>query len=598
MEQKILLAGTTPIQIRCVRAPDPPGSGAVGSALPLADVASTPRKSGAGLRARLARWLALAFAFALISVAAFIPVAQGQTGTPQAPFGGAKNILILYSYGHGSREIDLLDDNLIQALNNGGVATNNLFIEHLDLERNRLDSQYLPRLQAFLTLKYAATRIDLIITVQQPALNFLLDEGAQLSPKAPAITIGAPAPTPEQAGKRSIVSLLSNFDIEGTIDLALDIFPHTRRVLFVSGSSASDRQLAASAAPIAAQYHGRLAFEYTTDLSMEALLKKVANLPPDTIILFSQHNRDAFGRITVSYEVERMITKVSNTPVFGLWNFNLRDGGIGGSVVGIEQTSEAAGRVALEILNGTMKLTAPVTPVRIETYPLIDWQQLKRWNGEGDRLAPNTVFANRNPEFWDRNWAYGVALAVFLVAQSILVIGLLISRHRKIRAATQLQADIAEHVGIESGLRESEGRLMMLLDNLNAAIYIKGTDYRYVYANKGTCELLGKRLDEVLGHVDSDLVDATMAAQLLLHDREVLVENKRVSIEEPFVDPEGNARLGRVVRFPLHDSAGRVCGLCGIATDITKLKRIEAELDKHRSGLERMARDNADKAKL
>ena len=596
MEQKILQAGTTPIQIRSLCAPDPPGSGAVGSALSRANVASLCGKGREVLHAVLARWLALAFA--LISAVAMIPAAHGQTGTPQAPFGGAKNILILYSYGHGSREIDLLDDYLIQALNDGGIATNNLFIEHLDLERNRLDSQYLPRLQAFLALKYAATRIDLIITVQQPALNFLLDEGEQLIPRAPAITIGAPAPTPEQAGKRSVVSLLSNFDIEGTVDLALDIFPHTRRVLFVSGSSASDRQLAASAAPIAAHYQGRLTFEYTTDLSLEALIKKVANLPPDTIILFSQHNRDAFGRITVSYEVERMITKVANAPVFGLWNFNLRDGGIGGSVVDIQQTSEAAGRLALEILNGTMKLTAPVTPVRIETYPLVDWQQLKRWNGEGDHLAANTVFANRNPKFWDRNWMYGVALAIFLVAQSILVIGLLISRRRKVLAASRLQALVAEHVGIENGLRESEGRLMLLLDNLKSAIYIKGTDYRYIYANKGTCELLGKPLEEVLGHVDSDLVDATTAAQLLLHDREVLVENKRVSLEEPFTDSQGNSRLGRVVRFPLHDSAGRVCGLCGIATDITRLRQIEAELDKHRSGLERMAQGNAEKTGL
>ena len=139
---------------------------------------------------------------------------------------------------------------------------------------------------------------------------------------------------------------------------------------------------------------------------------------------------------------------------------------------------------------------------------------------------------------------------------------------------------------------------MLLLDNLKSAIYIKGTDYRYIYANKGTCELLGKPLEEVLGHVDSDLVDATTAAQLLLHDREVLVENKRVSLEEPFTDSQGNSRLGRVVRFPLHDSAGRVCGLCGIATDITRLRQIEAELDKHRSGLERMAQGNAEKTGL
>ena len=592
MDQKIAPVNINRFRLRGRVTPTRPGCAAAGRTSPAGGLALRLSEATRQLRARLA-----VVAFALFAVLLLAPQAQAQTGTPEAPFGAAKNILMLFSYGHGSREMDLLDDNLIETLNKGGVATNNLFIEHLDLERNRLDPEYVARLESFLAAKYASTRIDQIIAIQQPALNFLLNEGAQLAPRAPAITVGAPAPTPEKAGKRQIVSLLADFDIEGTIDLALDVFPDTRRVLFVSGSSASDRQLAASIAPIVARYQGRLAFEYTTDLSLEALLKKVANLQPDTIILFSQHNRDAYGRITVSYEVERMITKVANAPVFGLWNFTLHDGGIGGSVVGIEQTAKAAGRVSLDILNGTMKLTEPVTSVRIDPYPLIDWQQLKRWKGSGDRLAPNTEFANRNPEFWDRNWMYGVALAAFLVAQSILVIGLLVSRRRKIRAAAELEAEIAKHLSVENNLRESENRLKMLLDNLNAAIYIKGTDYRYLYANKGTCELLGKRLEEVIGHVDSDLLDATMAAQLLLHDRDVLVENKRVSLEEPFVDSQGHTRVGRVVRFPLHDSMGRVCGLCGIATDITKLRRIEAELDKHRSGLDRLAQANAEKLK-
>ena len=592
MEQKIAPAGTFRLLIRRHATPDRPGYAARRQSSPSGSLASSPHEATLLLHARLVVWV-----IALLAVLLLAPIARAQTGTPQAPFGAAKNILMLFSYGHGSREMDLLDDNLIETLNNGGVATNNLFIEHLDLERHRLDPEYVARLQSFLAAKYASVRIDQIIAIQQPALKFLLNDGEQLAPRAPAITVGAPAPTPEQAGKRQIVSLLADFDIAGTIDLALDVFPDTRRVLFVSGSSASDRQLAASIAPIVAEYQGRLAFEFTTDLSLEALLKKVANLQPDTIILFSQHNRDAYGRITVSYEVERMITKVANAPVFGLWNFTLHDGGIGGSVVGIEQTARTAGRVSLELLNGTMKLTEPVTSVRIDPYPLIDWQQLKRWKGSGDRLAPHTEIANRNPEFWDRNWMYGVALAVFLFAQSVLVIGLLVSRRRKIQAAADLKAEIAEHLSIEKGLRESESRLKMLLDNLNAAIYIKGIDYRYLYANKGTCELLGKRLDEVIGHVDSELLEASMAAQLLLHDRDVLVENKRVSLEEPFVDSEGKTRVGRVVRFPLHDSMGRVCGLCGIATDITKLRRIEAELDKHRSGLDRMAQVNAEKLK-
>src|SRR5664279_3429566 len=62
----------------------------------------------------------------------------------------ARNILALYSYGHGSRGIAVFDEGLLTALSAGGEQTNDVFFEHLDLERNASDPQYRPRLLDFI----------------------------------------------------------------------------------------------------------------------------------------------------------------------------------------------------------------------------------------------------------------------------------------------------------------------------------------------------------------------------------------------------------------------------------------------------------------
>ena len=87
------------------------------------------------------------------------------------------NILLLYSYGHGGKGISVFDEGLINTFSAGGIGTNNLFFEFLDLERTKADPQYRTRIQDLLRQKYAQRHLDLVVTVQQPALNWLLNEG-------------------------------------------------------------------------------------------------------------------------------------------------------------------------------------------------------------------------------------------------------------------------------------------------------------------------------------------------------------------------------------------------------------------------------------
>lgn len=219
--------------------------------------------------------------FCLLCLGSWPVFAQPALGVQ--PLATAKNILFLYSYGHGSKGLAVFDEAFVGRLTAGGVNVNNIFFEYLDLERHRADPHYRQRLNEHLIQKHARRRFDLVLTGQQPALNFLLNEGRDIAPGVPAITVQAPMPSEAEAGQRRFVSQLAQFDIKGTLEGALNLFPVTRHVLIVAGNSDADRKIAAEAMRLAESWPGRLTFENTVDLPVEKMLEHVAHLPQHTV---------------------------------------------------------------------------------------------------------------------------------------------------------------------------------------------------------------------------------------------------------------------------------------------------------------------------
>ena len=127
-------------------------------------------------------------------------VAHGAQTATAAADAAPKNVLMIYSYGHGSRGIDVYEDGLISALNAGGVSINQMHFEYLDLERHP-GVEHRQRMRDLLLRKYAGKKIDLILTVQHPARNFLLHEGQDLAPQAPASMGQTLVPTEARPGE-------------------------------------------------------------------------------------------------------------------------------------------------------------------------------------------------------------------------------------------------------------------------------------------------------------------------------------------------------------------------------------------------------------
>jgi PAS domain S-box-containing protein len=151
---------------------------------------------------------------------------------------------------------------------------------------------------------------------------------------------------------------------------------------------------------------------------------------------------------------------------------------------------------------------------------------------------------------------------------------------------------VAYHRQIEAqrnALQASEDKLAIILDSVDAYIFIKGTDYTYQYANRRVCELFGKSPEEIIGKDDAAFFSADSLEPIRSNDRQVIEEGRRITAEELATTADGRIKSAYLAaKIPLRDHDGRIYALCGISTDITLRKQQEEELEGYRAHLEKL----------
>lgn len=119
--------------------------------------------------------------------------------------------------------------------------------------------------------------------------------------------------------------------------------------------------------------------------------------------------------------------------------------------------------------------------------------------------------------------------------------------------------------------------LLLFIENLPGAAYIRDPDGRFTYVNGMCAQLLGRRADQVIGRKLDQLFPPEIAAGYLESDLRALRVRQQVEAIEEFHAPQG-LRAFLSIKFPMLDADGNVATIGGISIDITARVREEQRL--------------------
>jgi PAS domain S-box-containing protein len=552
------------------------------------------------LNAKRTRPLVLAFLVLLGPLAAARATADAASG---------KRALVLHSYYTGYKWAD--DENRgISSVLEPILGVENVFVEYMDAKRFYED-RYQSQLPEAYRRKYLDHRIDLIVAVDDRALEFLVEHRDEIFPGVPVVFCGVNYFREERVkGKARFTGVSEDANLGASLDTALSLHPGTRRVYIVNDDTETGLAVRARLAEIGPSWKG-VPLEPLDDLPWEKLLERLRSLPPRSLVFFTFYSRDATGRVFGYDESIRGVSQASSSPVYGAWDFNLGLGLVGGMLTSGFDQGEAAGNIALRVLRGEDAGSIPVVRGLPGRY-LFDHLELVRWGIPASRLPAGSTVINLPASAFSR---YRTAIlagagAVILLGVLNAVLALNISRRKLAEAALrehqerleetirvrsaqlstaneELRRDILERERTEKALRTAEGNLRSIFENAAEGIYQSTPSGRFVTVNSALASMAGfatpGEMVEAVGDIRRDFYvdpgnrerfEESLSSQDEVRGFESLVKRR----DGELIWVLENARAVR-------DEKGRVDHYEGIVQDITERRRMAEKLDRSRQKL-------------
>ncbi|MET0266373.1 MAG: CHASE domain-containing protein [Duganella sp.] len=138
------------------------------------------------------------------------------------------------------------------------------------------------------------------------------------------------------------------------------------------------------------------------------------------------------------------------------------------------------------------------------------------------------------------------------------------------------------HFAVLSASRRRAVKHRLLLDtvlnNVDAHVYMKDQQRRYIYVNPRMAEQIGKPAEDIVGRHDSELLPPEKADAAWALERPVFADGVKRAGETQFLCPGGVLQHHWTVRVPV--TLGRtVTAVIGVSTDVTALHQLKEQAD-------------------
>jgi signal transduction histidine kinase len=293
----------------------------------------------------------------------------------------------------------------------------------------------------YLRTLFTDRHLDLVVAMGAPATLFVSRHRDRLFPEVPLLATMDKRRLPEFGVPANTILVPLQLNLPWLIEDILQVLPSTTNIVVVAGVSPLERYWSAEFLRDCAPFTNRVTFTALNNLSLEAICRRTAALPPNTAIFFGIMLKDAAN---VPHEQESALVAVratANAPIFGLFEHQLGLGIVGGRLTSNDEWGRRAAEAALRILNGEPPGQLRLPPT-VPGTPLYDWRELRRWKINDLQLPPGSEVRYRQPTLWEQHKWQLMAIAAVCAVESALVVALLVqSRRRRAAEAKSWQAE-------------------------------------------------------------------------------------------------------------------------------------------------------------
>jgi signal transduction histidine kinase len=274
---------------------------------------------------------------------------------------------------------------------------------------------------------------------------------------------------PDAPAKENDTAVLLDLDLPAYLENILRLRPETTDIAVVVGNSPVERfwtsELRRDFRPLA----DRVNITWFNDLTFGEMLNRAATMPPRSAIFWFLLSEDAAG---VPYSQDRALEamrELATVPIFGMGDYELGRGIVGGPLMQTQALGQQAAAVALRILAG--ESPGSIRPPKVLFgSPKYDWRELQRWNISEGRLPAGSIVQFREPTVWEQYRWYAIGALSFIAFQAVLIAALFLQRTRRQVAEMDIREKESELRVSYEQVRQLAGRLINAQEDERARI--------------------------------------------------------------------------------------------------------------------------------
>ncbi len=469
----------------------------------------------------------------------------------------SKDVLLLHSYHKGYT----WTDDISSQIEKNFKDNKNVELTTVYMDSKRIDtSSYLNNLANLYKEQFQNRKFDLIIVSDNTALDFMIKYHDFLFKDTPVLFCGINDFDSSILDVNNIRNFMSGVaeevDLEKNFELISKLHPKLKNLLIINDTSTTGYAVKKGLDPIIKKYEKKFNIEYTDDLEINNLKQKVSSLDKEnSVILFVLLFKDTTGKYFTHKQSFAQVKKVSQVPIYGLWDFYLNNGIVGGLLTSAIAQGDAVSKMAIEVLNGKKISDIPILEKSPNVY-MFDYNELKKFNLDVSKQIDNPIIINEPSSVYKEHTKFFLLSIIIILILSIIVI--------------ILKANIQKREKVELELSNRLEFDKVLLDTIPNPIYYKNIEGKFLGCNTSFSNLVNSSKNEIIGKTAFDFFPLNVASKNTQIDQELLNTFATSTSEFTFYTPSNEMKHIILNKAVYKNIDGSVGGIVCIMDDMTE----------------------------